>query len=359
MTLGTTHNNPFNVSLPFPGSSAFGGSIVGAPGQSGYGSFPDLQTGFNAGVTRLNQYISNGYNGSGPLNTIGSLGPVYAADPNWAASVSRISGIPLNETLDPNNAAQMSALQQGIITQEQGAGPATSIFNQIGGASPADPSSLTGSDGPFDPSTGFFDYGSNVGSGAPGTFAGTLPAGISSQGSGNFLDFGASTQPAGGIASGDGGDSVSVASGNQAPFSSDITNFSVAGVNAPPASGVSTAAAPQGTAPTAQGGTGSNAGAPLDITNAQQIGDQAAGTIASGATTAANTLSKSVTGAGQAVQSAEGNFAAAGTSWLGSIFSAGTSLFVRGGFVALGLVLILGAFVFFYAENREGGGAIA
>ena len=198
----------------------------------------------------------------------------------------------------------------------------------------------------FDPSSGIFASGF----GAPGTFAGTTPAGISTQGSGDFYNLGAPSAPG----SGGAGNSVSV-SGNQAPFSDDITNFSVAGVNAPPASGVSTAAAPQGTAPTATGGSGSNAGAPLDITNAQQVGDQAAGTIAQGATTAANTLSKLVTGAGQAVQSSEANFAPAGTSWLGSIFSAGTSLFVRGGFVALGLVLILGAFVFFYAENRQKG----
>lgn len=140
---------------------------------------------------------------------------------------------------------------------------------------------------------------------------------------------------------------------NNAPFSGDITNISVAGVNAPASAGVSTAAAPQGTAPQAQGGTGTG-GPPIMITNAQQIGDQAAGTIAQGANTAANTLSKSVSQAGQDVQSAEGNFAAAGTSWLGSSFSAVTNLFVRSGFVLLGLVLIIGAFVFFYAERQTG-----
>ena len=201
----------------------------------------------------------------------------------------------------------------------------------------------------FDNNSGMFDSGSQV-----GAVAGGSPAGLSTTGTGDLYNLGATSAP-GSVGP---GNSVSV-SGNQAPFSDDITNFSVAGVNAPPASGVSTAAAPQGTAPTATGGSGTNAGAPLDLTNAQQVGDQAAGTIAQGATTAANTLSKSVTGAGQAVQSSEANFAAAGTSWLGSIFSAGTSLFVRGGFVALGLVLIIGAFVFFYAENRQGGATIA
>jgi hypothetical protein len=90
-----------------------------------------MQTGYNAGATRLSQYITNGYNGSGPLNTISSVGSVYATDPNWASAVSRISGIPLNATLDPTDATQMAALQQGIITQEQGAGPAQTIFGQV------------------------------------------------------------------------------------------------------------------------------------------------------------------------------------------------------------------------------------
>lgn len=41
------------------------------------------------------------------------------------------SGIPLNQTLDPNNATQMAALQRGIITQEQGAGPESGILSQV------------------------------------------------------------------------------------------------------------------------------------------------------------------------------------------------------------------------------------
>jgi hypothetical protein len=52
------------------------------------------------------------------------------------------------------------------------------------------------------------------------------------------------------------------------------------------------------------------------------------------------------------VQSSEGNLAAAGTSWLGSIFS-GTNLLVRGSFVAIGLAIPIGAFAFFYAEQAK------
>jgi hypothetical protein len=139
VTRNSTYNNPFNISLPFTGGAGFGGTIVGAPGQPGYASFPDLQSGFDAGATRLTQYIT-GQTSYGTLNTIGTLGPVYAQDPNWAAAVSRISGIPIGQTLDPNNPTQMAALQRGIITQEQGAAPAQSIFSGVtlggtGGAS--------------------------------------------------------------------------------------------------------------------------------------------------------------------------------------------------------------------------------
>jgi hypothetical protein len=93
---------------------------------------------------------------------------------------------------------------------------------------------------------------------------------------------------------------------------------------------------------------------PLDVTNAPQIGDQAAGAIASGATTAANTVSKSLSGVGQAVQSSEGNLVAAGTSWLSDIFASATNLLVRSGFILIGLVVLLGVFVFFYADSQKG-----
>ena len=285
----------------------------------------------------------NAPSGGNPGNALFFANPNGVSNPNSWASWSSPFGQAASSGAAPN-------LGGNFFTDTQGAPSANFQAPSYGGASPASNYSDGASQSDaFDNNSGMFDNGSQV-----GAVAGGAPTGLSTTGTGDFYNLGATSAPgSSGV-----GNSVSV-SGNQAPFSDDITNFSVAGVNAPPASGVSTAAAPQGTAPTATGGSGSNAGAPLDITNAQQVGDQAAGTIASGATTAANTLSKSVTGAGQAVQSSVANFAAAGTSWLGSIFSAGTSLFVRGGFVALGLVLIIGAFVFFYAENRQGGGAIA
>jgi len=114
-----------------------------------------MTTGFSAGAQRLTDYISGNTN-YGTLNTIGTLGPVYAADPNWANSVSNLSGIPVNETLDPNNATQMAALQQGIIKQEQGAGPANSIFSQL---SPGTLGTTSASAASTDPDYSIFDGG--------------------------------------------------------------------------------------------------------------------------------------------------------------------------------------------------------
>jgi hypothetical protein len=152
---------------------------------------------------------------------------------------------------------------------------------------------------------------------------------------------GVDTSGSGAAAGGPGGDSVSIAK-DQAPVTGDITNLPVAGVNAPIGSGEVGKDAPQGKAPSSQSGT------PIYETNAPDVG-----------VNAANITAKATTQLGQDVQNSEGALAAAGTSWLGSIFTAGTSLFVRSGFVALGLVLLIGAFVFFYAETPKAGVASA
>lgn len=118
-------------------------------------------------------------------------------------------------------------------------------------------------------------------------------------------------------------------------------------------SGATAGTAPTGKAPSSQGGAGTGGGAPIDITNAPQVGTQAAGTIASGATTAANTLSKALggvtSGAAADTASAEGT----GTSWLNSIFGAGENVLIRGGFILIGLVILLGAFLFFWIDSKS------
>lgn len=111
--LAVRYNNPGNVSLPISGWSG-GGTIVGAPGQVGYASFPTMAIGFQAFIWRLRTYIEAG------RNSIRTIGAIYATDPNWPAAVAGLSGIGIDQKLDPANAAQMQALATGIIKQETG-----------------------------------------------------------------------------------------------------------------------------------------------------------------------------------------------------------------------------------------------
>jgi hypothetical protein len=110
-------NNPFDLSIPFPGSAAYGGVRVGLPGQPGAASFPTMELGFQAGIARIEQYVQNGYNGA-PGDTITNLNAYYAQDQNWQNNVSYWSGIPKNQQLDPNNPTQMAALAYGILKAE-------------------------------------------------------------------------------------------------------------------------------------------------------------------------------------------------------------------------------------------------
>lgn len=126
------HNNPFDVSLPIAGWKG-GGNIVGINGQSGFGSFPDMDTGYAAGVQRLNSYIS-GQSSHGAKRNISELNSVYATDPNWAAGVAKHSGLGPNDELDVNNPEQMSKLQYGVLAQEIGPANAAAVFRNKHGA---------------------------------------------------------------------------------------------------------------------------------------------------------------------------------------------------------------------------------
>lgn len=129
-------NNPGNVSLPIQGIGLGGGQIVGITGQPGYGSFPDMATGYSAFQQRITTYLSRP-----GLDTISGLGGIYAEGPNggsvWANSVSNFSGIDPNTPLDPNNPQQMAALQGGIIRQETGMTPAQLGIDTSNGLSPS------------------------------------------------------------------------------------------------------------------------------------------------------------------------------------------------------------------------------
>lgn len=127
------------------------------------------------------------------------------------------------------------------------------------------------------------------------------------------------------------GDSVTMNPSD--PNYGDITNIPVAGVNAPAESGLTAATAPTGTNPT-------GSGAPVNIQSDQPL------------INAANALSKALGGQTAGATADTSSAVGAGTSWLNSIFGEGTDLLARGGFILLGLVMLLGALVFFYIDSR-------
>lgn len=108
------YNNPGNVSLPIQGYKG-AGTIVGIKGQPGYGSFPDMQTGYKALTQRLDNYID-----VKGLNTISKMGTKYAEDGSWGRGVSRATGIGMDDILDTSDVEQMAKLRAGIIKHETG-----------------------------------------------------------------------------------------------------------------------------------------------------------------------------------------------------------------------------------------------
>jgi Cell Wall Hydrolase len=238
-----------------------------------------------------------------------------------------------------NNGGANVGGEGNLFSDRQGAPSANFAAPQYGGVAAA-------GDGPsdshaYDPDSGMFDGNSQVGASPGGAPDGTTTSG----------DWSNTGTPAGPGSGGD-GSSVSIAPDGQAPVQDDLTKFQVAGVNAPIGASV-TKDTSKPTKITTDNTQSQQDGAPLDIKNAPDIGVKAANTLAQSEGSAADTIGKSVSGAGQAIQSAEGSFAAAGTSWLGSLFSAFTDILVRGGFITLGLVILVGAFVFFYAESKK------
>lgn len=83
-------------------------------------------------------------------------------------------------------------------------------------------------------------------------------------------------------------------------------------------------------------------GQPLTITNAADIGQQGS-----------QDVSKAVSGLNQGVQTAEAKGAATATSLTQSWFGAFTDILARGGFIVVGLVILAGAFSFYYMEGKN------
>jgi hypothetical protein len=129
--------------------------------------------------------------------------------------------------------------------------------------------------------------------------------------------------------------------------------------NAPAGAGVSPNTAPQGNdqgTPNLGGGVSQAGGAPIDLTDASNVGTKAASTISQGATNAANTLSKAAGGLTSGLGSDTSSVESTGTGWLNSIFGDVNNTLVRTGFVLAGLVVLLLAGVFFYLDSQKGSG---
>jgi Lysozyme like domain len=144
----------------------------------------------------------------------------------------------------------------------------------------------------------------------------------------------------------------------------DITGFSVAGVGdqsgiaaqSPALAGGSPSENPYESIPSVSTPSVSSTesaqtqtGQPVNITDASLVGQQAGQNIESGA----NTLAKSVGNLSQGIGTAETNLGTTATSLLQSLLSALQGWFVQFGFITIGLIVIAGAFLFFYMERKD------
>jgi hypothetical protein len=115
MTLAKKYNNPGDLSLPIKGYHGPGVCVSVHNDQHGtYGHFPTVADGVAALKCRLSSYIARGY------HTIHKMNDVYAGDKHWAVNVAHLSGIGINDRLDPANVSQMRDLTYGIVQAETG-----------------------------------------------------------------------------------------------------------------------------------------------------------------------------------------------------------------------------------------------
>lgn len=160
-------------------------------------------------------------------------------------------------------------------------------------------------------------------------------------------------------------DALGTAGGSGATSAADGSGDSV---------GINKTGAPDGTSTQGTGNFGSPSNAPADNATSDGTGSSATNAPTSKATdtgggtpinitdptkiaaVAGDTVSKALGGVTSGVASDTQSIEGAGTGWLNSIFSEGTDLLARSGFILLGLFLLLGALVFFYIDSKSGDG---
>jgi len=301
----------------------------------GYGNDPFAQatapSQFSAYPNNLQTPSANALNlaqalESGNLSSYGDTGNArfYNApntNPAYASGAGNNYGPGTNQYSDVYNQPPSSNFQLPTQTPSQ-----DQINNDLGETGNSAPNydlpfeSDGGNDNPI-MGSGASGAADNSGSYATGTV--TFPDGSS----GGFT-----TQPSS-LTSLGLGSPTAIASYNQG--SGALASGSGATVQAPP--GAINTQAPQ-----ASGTQTSNSGQPIYETNAPTVASQGL-----------NAIAKAGTQVGADVQQAESSAAATGTGWLSSIYAVGQTFAISTGLVLLGLILLLGAFAFFYIDNNQ------
>lgn len=239
-----------------------------------------------------------------------------------------------------------------------------------------------------------FQAPSFSGPGGIGTTPTNLPAGVSTTGDGNFTSMSGSDNVAFGEENADGtinaNGNDNSATGTGSGGASDFDQFSglgagnaentggltlpalqggagntaASGASNPLGFGASSTTTPDGNFTTVTPSAPSNptpsstaaftsGGPPVEITNISDAGQVAGASVQAGLNAAGSDAQKGLNTAASAITSSESNAATTGTSWLDSIFANFQAFGIDAAFVVLGLIVLIGAFVFFYMERKN------
>lgn len=186
--------------------------------------------------------------------------------------------------------------------------------------------------------------------------SGDAGEGVNANGGGNASDFDQFSGLGAGNATNTGGLSTPALQGGAGNTDASAGN--------PLGFGTSSATTPDGTfttvTPTAPANTTPSSaaaftggGPPVEITNISDAGQVAGASVQAGLNTAGSDAQKGLNTAASAITSSESNAATTGTSWLDTILANFQGFGIDAAFVVLGLIILIGAFVFFYMERKN------
>lgn len=138
-TLANRNNNPLNIRF----SAANNWAGKGGNNGTGFEQFDTADHGFRAGLKLIRNHISNGNDDLGSLIRTWAPKGDGSNDPvQYAQNVSRDTGIPLGQKLNPNDPQQMTAIARAMSRQEGYAGAVPDSQLQRAWSSLADPNQL-------------------------------------------------------------------------------------------------------------------------------------------------------------------------------------------------------------------------